>query len=547
VKPKRPVVGLELDEVVALLERVRAGVSAEDYARLAGLIEMLIELTRRVREKGATIARLRRLLGWVSTEKTAAVLGEDAGAPAAAVPGDPDPAGHAPRSKPKRRGHGRRPTAAYQARHLDVPHATLHSGACCPGCAQGKLHRLVEPALYLRIFGQAPLIAICWDCERLRCGACGQVFTADPPQEARGPKYAESAAGMLAVMRYGLGLPWNRLGGWQESLGVPVPASTQWEVVRDRVAGLVPVYEELVRQGADGSVLHNDDTSMRILEFMGKRRARLLADGQLPDPDRTGLFTTAIVSITVAGPIALFATGRRHAGENLTEVLHQRSPELGPPIQMCDALERNLPKGHVVVESNCLAHGRRHIVDEAESFPSECRHVLEQLGVVFGNEALCKENGWRGEERLRFHQEQSGPVLASLQAWMNEQFEHKRVEPNSGLGQAFRYLLRRWDKLTLFLRVPDAPLENNLCERVLKMAIRHRRNSLFYRSSQGARVGDIYMSLIHTAQLHGENPFAYLTALLAHETLVANRPGDWLPWAYRNTLERIEREAAEAA
>jgi hypothetical protein len=339
----------------------------------------------------------------------------------------------------------------------------------------------------------------------------------------------------------------HRLARLQESLAVPVPASTQWDVVLERMAVLLPVYQELVRRAADGSIVHNDDTFMRILEFMGRRRAKLLASGKLPDPDRTGLFTTAIVSITPAGPIAMFATGRQHAGENLADVLEERSAGLRSPIQMCDALERNLPKGHRVIESNCLAHGRRHIVDQAESFPSECRHVLEQLQVVFHNEALCKTERWSGEERLRFHQEESGPVMDSLKIWMNQQFEEKRVEPNSGLGKAFSYLLRRWDKLTLFLRVRDAPIENNICERILKMSIRHRRNSLFYRSSKGAHVGDVYMTLLHTAQLHGENPFAYLTALLSHRALVAAQPSEWLPWSYRSTLERLEREATEVA
>lgn len=556
---KRPVLSIKLGEVRELLERVRAVVSAEDYATLAGLVEMLLELTRLVREKGATIARLRRLLGHGSTEKTAAVLGEDAKAaanPASSSAGEPGPgatagpggAGDAatPGTKRKRKGHGRHPASAYEARHIGVPHETLHAGDRCPGCVQGNLYRLAEPAPSLRIFGQAPLIAICWDCESLRCGACGQVFTASPPAEAQGPKYSESAASMMALLRYGMGLPLNRLARLQESLGVPVPASTQWEVVLAQVAVLLPVYDQLVRCAADGSIVHNDDTFMRILEFMGKRRAQLLASGQLPDPDRTGLFTTAIVSITAAGPIALFSTGRQHAGENLADVLEERSAELAPPIQMCDGLDRNLPKGHEIIESNCLSHGRRHVVDEAESFPAECRHVLEQLQVVFANEALCKMKGWQGEERLRFHQEQSGPVMASLRAWMNEQLAEKRIEPNSGLGQAFNYLLRRWDKLTLFLRVRDAPLENNLCERVLKMAIRHRRNSLFYRSQRGARVGDIHMTLIYTAQLHGENPLQYLTALLTHERLVAERPADWLPWTYRTTLERLAQGVARA-
>lgn len=560
MRAKRPVARIDLGEVHDLLERARAALSAEDYRRLTGLIEMLIELTRLVREKGATIARLRRLLGHSSTEKTVEVLSRDAGAAVdensgAGGPGpgatcEQGPAGDgdaaAKRPKSKRRGHGRHPASAYDARHIGVPHGTLHPGDLCPDCVRGKLYRLADPARYLRIFGQAPLIAICWDCESMRCGACGQIFTASPPEEAQGPKYSESAASMMALLRYGTGLPLNRLGRLQESLGVPVPASTQWEVVLARVTALVPVYEELVRRAADGSVVHNDDTYMRILEFMGKRRAKLLASGRLPDPDRTGLFTTAIVSITGAGPIAMFATGRQHAGENLSEVLEERSTALGPPIQMCDALDRNLPKGHEVIESNCLAHGRRHIVDEAESFPSECRHVLEQLGMVFHNETLCKENGWSGEERLRFHQEQSGPVMASLEAWMTEQLEHKRIEPNSGLGQAFNHLLRRWGKLTQFLRVCDAPLENNIAERAMKMAIRHRRNSLFYRTCRGAHVGDIYMTLIHTAQLHGANPFEYLAVLLTHERLVAARPADWLPWTYGTTLARL-KSAARAA
>jgi hypothetical protein len=99
----------------------------------------------------------------------------------------------------------------------------------------------------------------------------------------------------------------------------------------------------------------------------------------------------------------------------------------------------------------------------------------------------------------------------------------------------------------LFLRVARAPIENNVVERALKKAILHRNNSLFYRSQRGAHVGDIYMSLIYTAELCGENPFEYLTALQVHAAAVADRPGDWLPWSYRATLERIEERLERAA
>jgi hypothetical protein len=348
----------------------------------------------------------------------------------------------------------------------------------------------------------------------------------------------------MALLRYRVGTPLHRLDRLQRNLETPVPASTQWEVVRDRVDAVVPVHDELGRRAAAGRVLHNDDTSVRILEFMGKRRAELVAHGELPDPDRTGLFTTGIVSITADGPIALFCSGRKHGGENFAALLAARDPDLPPPIHMCDGLDRNRPRGHTVVEANCNAHGRRHIVDEAGNFPAECRHVLEVLGTVFKTDERCREQALPAAERLAVHQRDSAPVMAELQRWMRAELDEKRVEPNSGLGDAFEYLLKRWDKLTLFLRVPGAPLDNNICERALKMAIRHRNNSLFYRSQRGARVGDIYMALIYTAELHGENPFEYLVALFVHSADVAADPAAWLPWTFRATLARASPAAA---
>jgi hypothetical protein len=104
-------------------------------------------------------------------------------------------------------------------------------------------------------------------------------------------------------------------------------------------------------------------------------------------------------------------------------------------------------------------------------------------------------------------------------------------------------MLKRWDKFTLFLRVPGAPIDNNICERALKMAICQRRNSLFYRTQHGATVGDMFTSLIHTAELHGKNPFEYLTALLRHARAVAEQPADWMPWTFEATLAALAARA----
>src|SRR5580704_9891638 len=135
---------------------------------------------------------------------------------------------------------------------------------------------------------------------------------------------------------------------------------------------------------------------------------------------------------------------------------------------------------------------------------------------VYRNDATTGKEKLSAEERLLFHQTHSGPVMEELRAWLKRQFDERLVEPNSGLGAAINYLRKHWEKLTLFLRVAGAPLDNNLCERALKKAIMHRKNSLFYKTQNGADVGDLYMSLIHTCELNNVNPFDYLNELQRH-------------------------------
>jgi transposase len=502
-----------------------------------------------LRAHRTTLARLRRFFGLGASEKTACVLDEAQGAapqnggdPAA---GDKEEAEGKP---PKPKGHGRVPTSEYEAAtHIPVSHQSLAPGSACPGCACGKLYDLKEPARLLRIVGQPLLAALCWDLERLRCSACGHVYTAQAPKEAQGPKFDETAVSMLALCRYSAGLPLHRIEQLQGHLQTPIPSSTQWDVLEQSVPAFQPVYQELAQKAAQAELVHDDDTYVRILSFMGKRRAQLLKSGDLPDPERTGLFTTAILSITKEGPIALFRTGRKYAGENLGELLTSREADRAPPILMSDALDsRNVPKGHAVVEANCTAHARRGIVDQVDNFPTECTYVLTMLRKVFVIDARCKREGLSPGARLLVHQAESGPVMDALHLWLSEQFTEKRVEPNSGLGKAYGYLLKRWHKLTLFLRQAGAPLDNNICERALKKAIVHRRNSLFYRSQHGADVGDLFMSLIYTAELRGQNPFDYLTQVQRHERAVAQAPADWLPWTYKKTLARLAQKDTDS-
>jgi transposase len=523
------------EELEALLERAREALGEAGYQKLQAAIRTLSYVTELLETREATLASLRRLLCRARSEKTEAVLEQAGIAPSPTSRTPPDAS-----SNKSATGHGRNGATAYTgAQRVEVPHATLHRGDRCPECQRGKVYPLYEPGLLVRLRGQVPIAATVYELEKLRCNLCGEVFTAKAPAGVGEEKYDVTTASMIALLRYGSGFPWNRLADLQESMGIPLPVATQCEIVAEAAATLQPAMAELIRQAAQGEVLHNDDTSMPVLAL--RRKRRLATENEESDStERTGVFTSGIVSTAQKQTIALFFTGRQHAGENLADVLRQRAAELAPPMQMCDALSRNLPKlpeKLEVIVGYCLAHARRRFVEVIENFPQPCRHVLEQLGTVYGNDATARKQAMTAEERLRYHQRHSAPVMQELRAWLNTQFAEKKVEPNSGLGMAMRYLLKNWERLTLFLRQPGAPLDNNIAERALKKAILHRKNSLFYKTANGARVGDLFMSLIHTCELSGASPFDYLTQLQLHTDELARNPSAWMPWNYRATMK----------
>ena len=538
MKAGSEVIEVNLPELEALLERARQEPLGEaDYQKLRAAVEALGYLAQLIGDKDTTISRLRALLVKPSTEKTSKVL-EQAG-----LGPPPKRSPSPPASEKAKPGHGRNGAEAYRgARRIKISHASLKPGNRCPECLKGKVYARKEPALRIRVVGQAPLAATVYELESLRCNLCGEVFEAEAPEGVGEKKYEESAAAMIGLLKYGSGVPFYRLAGLEASLGIPLPASTQWEIVAEAAELIRPVFEELICQAAQGEVLYNDDTVMKILALA--RASPNSVEGEEETSSsrgRTGQFTSGIVSTRQGQRIALFFAGRKHAGENLARVLEHRAPESAPPIQMCDALSRNLPKLPGKLETivgNCLAHGRRHFVEVTPNFPQECRFVLETLGEGYGYDAQAEEQGLSPEERLRFHQEHSEPVMKKLHAWLQAQFDERKVEPNSGLGTAITYLLRHWNRLTLFLGQAGAPLDSNIVERALKKAILHRKNSLFYKTANGAEVGDLFMSLIHTCELNNANPFDYLTELQKHAAELAKNPAAWMSWNYRRTLQQ---------
>ena len=506
------------EEAEALLARVKDVLPDEDYRIIKGLIDTHLLLNQAVSEKSTSIKRLLKMIFGPKTEKVR--NGENT-----------TNRKKTDKKEKKAKGHGRKGADTYTgAETVAISHQTLQHCDPCPSCEDGRLYRQLSPGVVVRIKGTAPLWGMVYELEKLRCNICGKIFTADLPPEAGTKKYDATAAAMLAVLRYGSGLPLNRLAGLQTALGVPLAASTSWEVTEKLADRIHPAFSELIRQAAQGDIFHNDDTNMKILELMAENR------NASSKPSRTGIFTTGILSILNGRRIAIFCTGRKHAGENLATILAKRQHGLDPPIQMCDALSRNTSEEFQTLLANCLTHGRRNFVEVADHFPDECQYVLETLGKVYHHEAIAAKEAMTPEQRLHFHQDSSGPLMKNLHHWLEEQFAEKKVEPNSSLGKAINYMLNHWSELTLFLRVEKAPLDNNICERALKMAISHRKNSLFYKTEHGAHIGDLFMSLIHTCFLGNINPFDYLTALQRNSADLFAHPHRWLPWNYKENF-----------
>jgi transposase len=533
--PTIPAIDLRMADLDRLVDRTRhAPLTDDEHATLKAAIDTLGYVAQLLEQKGTTLAGLRHLLLGAQTEQTRAVLARAGGA--AETPDTPEaeaPDGSA--VSRRRRGHGRHAADAYGgAAHVAVPHDRVHHGDRCPLCSKGKVYAQRDPGLLIRLRGQPPISGTVYELEKLRCNLCGEVFTADPPAGVGPEKYDATTGAMIALLKYGSGMPFHRLERLQAHLEIPLPASTQWEIVDDLATRIRPTLTELIRQAANGEVVHNDDTSMTVLALQRPGAPR--GDPDDVSPERTGVFTSGIVATRDGHRVALFVTGRRHAGENLARVLAERTADLGPPIQMCDALSRNLPKPLAVIVGHCLAHARRHVVEVASSFPAECRRILETLGAVYRHDAEARAQTLAPEARLAYHQTHSGPVLEDLHGWLTAQLADRLVEPNSSLGQAITHLLKHWVPLTLFLRQAGAPLDNNIVERSLKKAILHRKNALFYKTPNGACVGDLFMSLIHTCELEGVNPFQYLTTLQRHPDALAGNPTVWLPWNYQDAL-----------
>ena len=423
--------------------------------------------------------------------------------------------------------HGRLPVDEYVgAEHENCYHETLNVGDTCPECGRGKLYPFKKKK-QIQLYGGAPVKATCFHVEVLRCASCLTIFNA---RENTG-KYQYSAKSIIAISRYYMGLPFHRLEQFQKMVGIPLADSTQYDLSQQLFGDARPVYNYLIKSAAQSGLFHHDDTSCRILSLIQENKNR--KKGM-----RYGTHSTGIVAVGDEHTIVLYFTGRCHSGENMGKLLDLREDGLAKPIQMSDAASLNHPKGHddETIEAYCNAHGVRKFKDLESHFSELCVNVLVAMGAVFEHDEYCKANNVTGDRRMQYHQEHSAPIMTALKSWMNVQLNEHLVEENNGLGRAMRYLLKHWKKLTRFLTVPNAPLDNNVAERALKKLISQRKNSLFFANEYSAYVGCALTSLIVTCEVAGINAFDYLNCLQENRFYVARNPENWLPWNYEQQV-----------
>jgi len=522
-----------VEELEQFEARCREKLSEDDAEILSWMVFTLISLFSLLSKSRMSIRRLRAMVFGSRSEKTSEVLkptdSKEQDPPQNQEDPDDDQPPQPPSTsgnKPKPKGHGRNGADKQTgATEVFVPCSTVAAHQRCPSCLKGKIY-LFEPAgTEVRFCGVSPVQATVYRLEKLRCELCGELYTAELPAEAGTRRYDESVASTIAVLKYDASMPLFRLEGFLESFGIRLSDATMWQILSSADGDLRPILDELYRQAARAHLVYIDDTGNRIVQAPREGT-----------PGRKGIFTTGLIADTEERQIALFFTGRKHAGENLTDLLSKRPADLPPVQRMADGLSRNNPKGFKAILLKCLTHGRRGFAEVAHLFPEACRYVLETIRDVYRVDAFAKKKNLSPQQRLRLHQRYSGPRMGRLKRWLRRQTVDHLVEPNSSLGKAIRYMLKHWRELIAFLKYPGAPLDTNIVERALRRVVLLRKNALFFRTPNGAKVADLFMSLIATCRLGGVDPFRYLTTAQKNRDRVRDDPAAWLPWNYEAAL-----------
>lgn len=523
-----------LSELIKRIEEAIANdlaLSVEDMKLLLCAITTLCTLQSKMEQDDITLHKLRKLLGMIKQSEKR-------------TPKDKDPNGKDSTNQRKKATAKKKKKTKKQTTPKTVVHAINdhHKGETCPECQRGKLYPYT-PAKLLRITGHPPFQATQHIIERLRCNACQAMYKATLPEEVLadgGPdqQYAYSARALMAINKFYSGTPYYHQENLTHLFGHHVGASTifdQCEYVADHS---MPIFYELQRQAAIAHLFLVDDTRHRILTQEPELRSNPNGHGQRL---RTGVYASGLIAIRSDGhEIVLFDISLGHAGEHLDHILNGRPSGLPPPKVMNDALSSNMVTQQTVKVCYCNAHARRLFYDLMKRSPDEIGWVLDTYANIWMHESHIRKENMSDQQRLAYHQEHSLPLMTSLHTWATNKMASDTFEEHSALGKAIKCFLKYYEGLIMFCVELGAPIDNNRMEEKLKIVIRGRKTSHFYKTVNGAGVANVLISLIATADQAGVNSYEYLQAIQRHHQAVKENPKNWLPWNYLVTLENMK-------
>lgn len=559
------IIELTHEEFLALDKRIKANkLTPADLTCLSRLLRSHVWLAKKIAELSISFAKIKKLFGVKKTEKQKKTTvdndPEDNNSAAVTAGAINDTAAQSgPNTnvvdinnntstiknelskKPKKGGNGRNGADAYTG--LPVTHHSYNheNGLICDKCKDE--YSTVSKLYFFRIkskpvlHGSTPISGEKHTYDVYRCGTCNELYDSLPAEIKMKPKYDASCYASIAIHKYQLGMPFYRIASVQNISGIPLATSTQWDLVNEFSKAISPIHVELQKQAANMKAFGYDDTGARILQTEPKNN------------DGNSCHTTVVKFEDDDKSIVLFYTSLRYAGQNVAELMKLRTKD-EEVVSISDASFQNFASGFsndLVAKwiiCYCLIHGRRRFFDLIEHFPAEVKFILEQIAEVYHNDKICKEQRYSELQRLHYHQSHSQPVMDRLHTWFNNQLLYKQVEANSELGKSIAYMLKYWYQLTQFLRVPGAKIDTNYIERIVKTAILHKKNALFFKTFYGAVVGDIFMSLIQTCVANKVNPFNYLIELRKNAAQITAMPALWLPWNYHLQLQQQEEVAA---
>jgi transposase len=519
---------IDFHELAKLIERVEQAIehdlalSVSDMKLLLCAITTLCTLQTKMEQDDITLHKLRKLLGMIKQSEQR----------------------QSSDNKRKKTSTNKKNLAKKKAKKLAKTKTDHHvfptdqRGSVCQECQRGKLYPYTAKRL-LRITGHAPFEATQHIVEQWRCNACQALYTASLPDSVledgdADQQYGYSARALMAINKFYTGTPYYHQENLTDLFGFYISASTIFDQCETVANDSMPVFYELKRQAARAELFLLDDTYNRILEQQPELRDRPNGKGQQL---RSGVYSSGLIALLPDGrEIVLFETSLGHAGEHLDSILQHRPSNLLAPKIMSDALSSNKVTKTVVIVCYCNAHARRQFYDLEKLYPEELGWVLDTYGKIWGNEAIIQDQKMSDEKRLAYHQEHSLPAMTSIHAWVIKKLASEDFEEYSALGKAIKYFHKYYDGLIMFCVMLGAPIDNNRMEEKLKIVIRGRKTSHFYKTANGAGVANVIISLIATAAQADVNSYEYLIALQKNRKRVKENPKNWLPWNYEITL-----------